>query len=135
VQALDPRLLLRRALPFPLADSHPLARIEDLLRATQGDAKIRGAGSRAMTTEAGRCSHSQSDNISHIDMVDDQHSILSSPLSLPISHIDIQDDHIDMAGHTSISHLCPISHINLPYRYRIISCHSAHAPLVSQFMS
>lgn len=48
----DPRLLLRRALPFVLPDSHPLARIEDSLIEHAGEVKTRGMGSRAISNEA-----------------------------------------------------------------------------------
>ena len=48
----DPRLLLRRALPFVLPDSHPLARVEDSLMEHAGEVKTRGMGSRAISNEA-----------------------------------------------------------------------------------
>lgn len=48
----EPRLLLRRALPFVLPDSHPLARVEDSLMEHAGEVKTRGMGWRAISNEA-----------------------------------------------------------------------------------
>jgi len=59
----------------------------------------------------------QSDKISHVDWADDH-------IDTVMSHI-ISPYHISIF--TSMSYCCPISLIDLPYRYPIISCHSGGA--------